>query len=274
MKRPVLVVGSLAMDLVAQAPRIPQPGETLWGTSFQMVPGGKGLRQAIAAARLGAKVEIIGRVGTDAFGDALLAALVEAGVGSQSVLRSPLPSGVSLVTLNPAGEASLVSVPGANASLSPAELEASPEAFPRGGILLVQLELPLPTLEAALALGCGRGTTVAVLSPSPVQPLPDSLLRQVDYLLPNEVELAVLSGTKDLEEGVARLLRRGVRGVVVSLGGRGLLLARGEQRLRLPLQRTASLDPLAAGDAFVGAFVAALAEGLSPEAACRQAHAA
>jgi ribokinase len=273
MKKSILVVGSLNMDLVAQAARHPQPGEALWGSAFHTTPGGKGANQAIAAARLGAKVELIGRVGTDAFGDALLAALDADGVAHPHLQRGPQPTGVSLVTLNPAGEATLVSVPGANAALSPADLEAAQDAFPQGGILLVQLELPLATVEAAVALACDRGM-LAVLNPSPPQALPDSLLRQVDTLLPNEGELAALSGSKDLEEGVTRLLRRGVRSLAVSLGGRGLLLGRGEQRLRLPAQRVTAVDGLAAGDAFVGAFVAALAEGLPPEQACRWANAA
>jgi ribokinase len=274
MKNSIVVVGTLNIDMVVQAPRHPQPGETLLGTAFNTYPGGKGDNQAVAAARLGARVELVGRVGLDGFGMALLEAAAASGVDTRFVQRDPqAPTGVALITLDSAGQNTIIVVPGANGQLSPADLRLAEEAFGRAGIVLLQLELPLALAEAAIDLA-GYHATQVILNPSPAGPLPDALLKRVDFLIPNEGELALLAGTKDVDEGVKRLLRRGVRNLVVTLGEKGVLLVHGDQRLRLAAHRVDVVDTVAAGDAFVGAFATALSEGLSPEQACRWGNAA
>ncbi len=274
MKDSIVVVGTLNMDLVVQAERHPQPGETLLGIAFNTYPGGKGANQAVAAARLGARVDLIGRVGQDGFGDALLAAAAADRVGCRFIQRdATAPTGVALITLDRAGENTIIVVPGANGQLSPADLSAAEDAFSQAGILLLQLELPQPVVEAAVELA-GYHAVQVILNPSPARPLADDLLRRVDTLVLNAGELAVLAGTPEVDEGVRRLLQRGVRSLVVTLGENGALLAQGERRLRLPAHPVEVVDTVAVGDAFVGAFATALSEGLPVEEACRWGNAA
>jgi len=274
MKKSIVVVGTLNMDLVVQAQRHPKPGETLLGTAFNTYPGGKGANQAVAAARLGAKVELVGRVGQDAFGEALLEAATNGGVDCRSVQRdAEAPSGVAVITLDSAGQNTIIVVPGANGRISREDLSAAEGAFERAGIVLLQLELPLAVAEAAIELA-GYHATQVILNASPAVPLADELLRRIDTLILNKGELAVVAGAKDIDEGVGRLLRRGVRTLVVTLGEKGVLMAHGDERLRLAAHRVKVVDTVAAGDAFVGAYATALSEGLSPDQACRWGNAA
>ena len=274
MKKSIVVVGTLNMDLVVQAQRHPKPGETLLGTAFNTYPGGKGANQAVAAARLGAKVELVGRVGQDAFGEALLEAARTGGVDCRYVQRdAETPSGVALITLDSAGQNTIIVVPGANGRLSQEDLSAAEGSFERAGILLLQLELPVAVAEAAVELA-GYHATQVILNASPAVPLADELLRRIDTLILNEGELAIVAGAKDIDEGVGRLLRRWVRTLVVTLGEKGVLMAHGDERLRLAAHRVKVVDTVAAGDAFVGAYATALSEGLSPDQACRWGNAA
>ena len=274
MKKSIVVVGTLNMDLVVQAQRHPKPGETLLGTAFNTYPGGKGANQAVAAARLGAKVELVGRVGQDAFGEALLEAATNGGVDCRSVQRdAEAPSGVAVITLDSAGQNTIIVVAGANGRISREDLSAAEGAFERAGIVLLQLELPLAVAEAAIELA-GYHATQVILNASPAVPLADELLRRIDTLILNKGELAVVAGAKDIDEGVGRLLRRGVRTLVVTLGEKGVLMAHGDERLRLAAHRVKVVDTVAAGDAFVGAYATALSEGLSPDQACRWGNAA
>lgn len=268
MTQTMVVVGSLNMDLVVRAPRHPSPGETLIGSQFQTFPGGKGANQAVAAARLGATVRLIGRVGKDAFGDALLQTVRQDGVDTSFIYRDPeAASGVALITLDEAGQNTIVVASGANMRVSPEDIAQAEAAFEGANLLLMQLECPLEAVEAAADLAQRHGIAVA-LNPAPARPLPASLLAKVDYLLPNQTELQLLAeGEVDTSAAAARLMKNGVRNLVVTLGEEGALLVTAEMQQKFEAYRVAVVDTVAAGDAFTAAFCVALMEGKSlPEA--------
>jgi len=257
----IVVVGSLNMDLVVRSPRHPQPGETLLGAEFRTFPGGKGANQAVAAARLGGQVKLIGRVGADAFGDALLETCTRDGVDTRHVERlEDAPTGVALITVDDAGQNTIVVVPGANGKLSPPDLLAAAPAFEGASVVVMQLEVPLLTVIYAADLARRHGARV-VLNPAPAQPLSATGLEQVDVLIPNQSEAALLTGCASAGDAARRLIALGVRSVVVTMGERGVLIAEGETATLLPAHQVSVLDTTAAGDAFVGAFAVALAEG-------------
>lgn len=258
----IVVVGSLNMDLVIRAPRHPRPGETLTGGPFLTIPGGKGANQAVAAARLGAQVTMIGKVGADGFGQALTDNLAAAGVNVTHITRAAEATGVALITVSAAGENTIVLAPGANGAVTPEDVRAR-EAVIRGAdALLLQLEVPLATVTAAAEIAASHKVPV-ILNPAPAQPLPAELLRRVTYLIPNEHEAALLAGRDGgdpvaLAEGVRAL---GPRSVVVTLGAAGSLVLDGAEAVRVPAFPVDVVDSTAAGDAFVAAFAVALSEG-------------
>lgn len=259
----IVVVGSLNMDLVVRAQRHPFPGETLLGGDFKTFPGGKGANQAVAAARVCAAqtVCMIGRVGMDAFGATLLECVAKDGVDTRFIQKdAQAASGVALITLDAKGQNTIVVAPGANARLTPEDIQAAEDAFSDGAVLLAQLETPLDTVAAAAKAARRHGMQV-VLNPSPATPLPESLLADVDVLIPNESELALLSGENDLSEGIQRLLTVGVKNLVVTLGSQGVLVAGSQGIARIPAHTVNVVDTVAAGDAFAGAFAVALSEG-------------
>lgn len=261
MSKSILVVGSLNMDLVVSVPRHPRPGETLLGGAFHTFPGGKGANQAVAAARLGAPVGMIGRLGADKFGDALLATLQNDGVDTRWVQQdAQAASGVALITVSADGQNTIVVAAGANGRLSTADVQAAEDAFADAVVVVLQLEIPLPAVEAAARLGRKHGAAV-VLNPAPAQPLSAELLALADYLVPNQSELELLSGEPDLERGIRVLLERSVRNLVVTLGERGARWVSAAGSVEVPAFAVRAVDTVAAGDAFVGAFAAALAEG-------------
>jgi len=268
MTQTLVVVGSLNMDLVVRAPRHPRPGETLIGSQFQTFPGGKGANQAVAAARLGAAVRLIGRVGQDAFGDALLQTVGQDGVDTSFISRDPqAASGVALITLDEAGQNTIVVASGANMRVSPEDIQQAAAAFEGADLLLMQLECPLEAVEAAAELAQRRGIPV-VLNPAPARPLPASLLAKIDYLLPNQTELQALAECEaNISSAAARLLNNGVRNLVVTLGEEGALLVTDNTEQKFDAYRVPVVDTVAAGDAFTAAFCVALMEGKSlPEA--------
>jgi ribokinase len=268
------VVGSLNMDLVVRAPRIPQPGETIIGSGFHTVPGGKGANQAVAAARLGAHVSLVGRVGQDAFGHPLLESLASDSVDQTFVIQDPhAPTGVALIVVDDSGQNSIVVASGANMRLSPADVEAAEGAIADTDVVLMQLESPLETVTRAAEIAHAHGVPV-ILNPAPARPLPPSLLSLVDVLIPNESETALLThmpvaDPAQAQAAAAALLELGVGTVILTLGERGALLARpgtathagGERSRTIPAFEVAPVDTTAAGDAFVGGFAVALAEG-------------
>lgn len=272
----VAVVGSLNMDFVIQAPRFPEPGETLTGHQFRNVPGGKGANQAIAASRLGADVSMVGRVGDDHFGRQLRRALADDGVDTKHVtVDRGAPTGVAAVIVERAGGNRIIVVPGANGALTPEDVQAAASTIARSDVLLLQLEVPLPAIVRAVEIA-HQGRTQVVLNPAPAQSLPQSLVPQVDYLIPNEVEAAMLSGGAGKEPlACAQALRQmGFRTVVVTLGEQGALLVDNTGVIQAEALPVAVIDTTAAGDAFVGAFAVAIAGGETVAEALRWANAA
>lgn len=265
----ITVVGSINMDLVVSTERLPSPGETILGTDFQRFGGGKGANQALAAARMGASVRLIGKVGTDEPGRALVGDLLRSGVEIGGIGRADGPTGTAIITVDRQGMNTIVVVPAANALLSPADVEAARDVIAGSDAVLMQLEVPMATVMAAAAIACAAGVAV-FLNPSPVQPLPDALLDGLAFLVVNETELAALTeGTGD----AARLLAKGVKQIVLTLGERGARLLTVEGAREVPPFRVPSVDSTAAGDAFLGALAATLPDrGL--EAALETASAA
>jgi len=280
----LVVVGSLNMDFVVTVERLPAPGETVLGRDFQMIPGGKGANQACAAGKLspgGVAVRMIGRVGSDVFADHLKASLSSAGVDVSSVhaARSQ-PTGVALIWVDRAGQNSIVVASGANSALAVADVEAMRRVFRGASHALFQLESPLDTVAAALALAREEGLTT-ILDPAPAQPLARGLLEQVDILTPNESEALVLLGrpaarvsVDDAPALAAALLRLGPRAVILKLGDQGCFYSDGRASYHQPAFPVEARDTTAAGDTFNAALAVALAEGQAIPAALRFANAA
>ncbi|WP_460524036.1 ribokinase [Flindersiella endophytica] len=271
-KAGVCVFGSANMDLVVYADRAPGMGETVAGKRFVTIAGGKGANQAIAAARAGGRVAMVGAVGHDPYGDDLLAVLSDAGVDVSGVARVSEATGTAHIVVDTSGDNSIIVVPGANGSLAsvPPALSA---ALDGAGALLMQLEIPLEAVTEAAELARAKGVRV-VLTPAPARELPGELLDCVDLLLPNEHEAKLLTGASSVEEAASALLER-VTDVVVTLGGRGSLwAARSGERVEVPSAKVEVRDTTAAGDTFAGALAVALGEGRPMPDALRWATAA
>ncbi|GAB4459225.1 MAG: ribokinase [Anaerolineales bacterium] len=256
----ILVVGSLNADLVVRAPRFPQPGETISGEDLQVLPGGKGANQAVAAARLGAKVSMLGRVGRDNFGDFLLDNLKTNNVNSSLVQRDDASTGTAIIVVDADGQNSIVLSPGANGKVSPADVEHA--SFSTLDLLLLQLEIPTPTVFRAAQLARQNGVRV-LLNPAPARPLPDELIALADFLIPNETELSLLtgmdvSGVSSAEAAARKLLERGAQNVIVTLGGKGALIVDKSTSRHVEAFKVDVVDTTAAGDAFIGGFAVAL----------------
>ena len=262
----VVVVGSFNMDLVVKAGRRPETGETLMGTEFGMFIGGKGSNQAIAAARLGSDVTMIGRLGTDLFGDTLMAAHAEEGIHTDYVIRdTEIGTGVASILIDTDGDNSIVLVPQANMRLSVEDIERASESIAAAAVLLLQLEVPIAASQRAAEIAKSNGATV-VLNPAPAQELPDDFLAQVDILTPNEVETESLSGVRvstatDAERAAKVLLDKGLSAVILTLGEQGALLLTPNLTQQAPSYLVEVVDTTAAGDAFCGALATALARG-------------
>ena len=270
----IVVVGSANTDLVVQTERAPRAGETVVGENFVIVPGGKGANQAVAAARLGGEVAFIARLGADEFGARNLETYKREEIDTSYITRDPqAPSGVALIVVERNGENRIIVVPGANGNLSPKDVKRAEGAFSGAAVLLVQLEVPLETVEAALELARERGLKT-ILNPAPARPLGGRILSKVDILTPNENELRVLTGNTDVVAAARGLLDSGPRYVVATLGERGALVVSRDGELAVPSFRMEPVDTTAAGDAFNGALAVALAEGMGMREAVRFACAA
>ena len=280
MKTGIVVVGSLNADLVARVARFPRPGETVPGTDLAIYPGGKGANQACAAARLGGSVVMVGRVGDDANGRLLCDSLDSAGVDTGAVVKdSSAPTGTALITIDEAGQNQIVVVPGANGVVSAADVESQRETIENAGFVLLQLELPLPAVEAAARLA-RRAGAVVILDPAPIRDAAWRLLPLADYVTPNERELdhlARLGGlaAPEVEGDLARrLLAAGAKSVVSKLGAGGARLVDTTGEISWPAVEVDAVDTTAAGDVWNGAFATALATGMEVDAAGRFANAA
>lgn len=258
----IAVLGSANMDLVVRQPRLPLPGETIFGTDFRTVPGGKGLNQAVAAARLGATVNFLGAVGADAYGTQLRELLAIEGIRSTELATTDAPTGTAHISVVDSGENSIVVVSGANATLTTLT-EQQREAIAASSFLVMQCELPASALVEGIGAARAAGA-FTVLTPAPVVPLPDGLLASVDLVVPNQIEAAELSGESDPVRA-AEVLSIGGTWAIVTLGGQGSVVAFNGEALGLaPARPVTAVDTTAAGDTFVGALVARLAVDYVP----------
>jgi ribokinase len=270
----IVVIGSVNTDMVVRGPRIPAPGETVTGGTFLRAQGGKGANQAVAACRAGGEVSFVARVGNDEFGEAAVSGLRHEGADVRHVSRdAEHATGIALIVVDAEGENAISVAPGANAFLSPEDVEAARSAIEGADVLLMQLETPLPAIERAASIAAAAGATV-VLNPAPARPLDASLLSQVDVLTPNQGESSFLTGEHEAKAAASKLRDRGVRTVVVTLGARGALAVSAAGVSAMTGYQVSTVDSTAAGDAFNGFLAVALAEGLELVPAVQRACAA
>jgi ribokinase len=275
MQAKVVIVGSLNMDLVTRAPRLPRAGETLAGQSFVTVPGGKGANQAVAAARLGASVAMIGCVGDDAYGEQLRSALLAEGIDCQAVTAIAGEStGVALIVVDDNSQNAIVIVAGGNGHVTSNVVDGFDALLSQAEVIICQLEVPMATVGHVLKRGRELGKTV-ILNPAPASgPLPAEWYAWIDYLIPNESEATALTGlpvdsVATADAAATALLGSGVGKVIVTLGEHGALFANKASSQHFPAPRVKPVDTTAAGDTFVGGFAAALADGKSESEAIR-----
>ncbi len=273
------VVGSTNIDLTFRAARLPKPGETLAGHGFQLGYGGKGANQAVMAARLGARVTMVGKIGRDVFGEGALRNYREQGVDTAHVLvDAERPTGVASIVVDDAARNCIIVVPGANLGLTPQDVHAAAAAIEGAALLLCQLEVPIETVAEALRIARAAGVTT-ILNPAPAVPLSNEMLSLADLCVPNEGEIELLTGGQTaatVQEAAAaawELLRRGPRTVIVTLGERGALVADATSAEHVPAPRVTAVDSSGAGDAFIGALGVFLAEGVPLRDAVRRANA-
>lgn len=279
MAQKIVVVGSSNTDMIIKLGRIPRPGETLLGGEFTMAAGGKGANQAVAAARAGGAVTFVARVGQDMFGDQAVRGFLQDRINVDYIFRDKVAaSGVALIFVAQDGENSIAVASGANSKLSPKDLTKAKGAIASAAILLLQLETPLETVQAAANMASAKSVRV-ILNPAPAQPLPDELLRQLAVLTPNETEAELLTGIKvDSDAAAARaaesLRAKGVHTVIITLGARGAWVADETSSRLIPGYKVTPVDSTAAGDVFNGALAIALAENRSLNEAVAFANAA
>lgn len=265
-RHPILVIGSSNTDMIIRADRIPKGGETILGGEFFSVPGGKGANQAVAAARAGGPVTFIARIGQDLLGEKAVAGFVAEGINVKQIIRDRKnPSGVALIFVGKSGENSIAVASGANARMTPADVRQAKGAFRGARILVLQLETPLETAEAAVAQAVALGIRV-ILNPAPAQPLPARLLKSIYLLTPNETEAELLTGIKIDSEATAakaarKLILRGVRNVIITMGAKGAFVGGEDVWQSIPGHKVKAVDATGAGDVFNGTLAVALAEG-------------
>jgi len=279
MKKPrIVVVGSSNTDMVVKGERLPRPGETVTGGKFLIAAGGKGANQAVAAARLGAEVAFVAKVGSDMFGEEAIAGYRKEGIDTEFVFRDPEnPTGVALILVDQKGENLISVASGANHALSPEDVQKAAERIRAADVVVLQLEIPMETVAFAARFAAEAGVAVILdPAPAPAGPLAPELLQQVTFLKPNETEAERLTGIPVRDEASAlqaaeRLLACGARNAIVTLGPKGAVWADGQRSGFVPVIQVEALDSTAAGDAFSGALACAVARGLGLDESVRYA---
>jgi len=272
----ILVIGSSNTDMVVKTKRFPQPGETIIGGEFFLFPGGKGANQAVAAARMGAEVALIAKVGQDIFGQQAIEGFAHEGINVAYVLSdAKLASGVALITVDASGENEIVVAPGANAALFPADLDRDDLAFETADLILMQLETPLETVSHAAKKAQGL-LKKFILNPAPAQALPVELYPLLYLITPNETEASLLTGIPIEDDDALplvaeALLEKGAKNVIITLGAKGAYFQNANQKFLIPAPQVQAVDTTAAGDVFNGALAVALAEGLDWRSAIEMA---
>ena len=266
--KPVIVFGSINMDLVTRTPRLPRAGETLQGYEFFTAAGGKGANQAVAAARLGISTQMVGRVGNDDFGHQLRDGLQAAGVHTDQVLLDDnASSGVAVIAVDDAGENNIIIIAGTNGRVNQDDVERLTDLLPSAAALLLQLEVPIPAVLIA-AQAAQKASVPVILDPAPArEDIPAELYSLVDIITPNEVEATQLvgfpvDGQETASKAAAKLQQRGIVTVIIKLGAQGVFCATASETFFVPAFSVQAVDTVAAGDAFNGGLAAALAEGL------------
>ena len=268
----IIVVGSLNADLVVRAPHFPKPGETISGEDLQIIPGGKGANQAVAAARQSASVTMVGRVGNDSFGPDLINNLKQNHVDTSHVqVDSQSSTGTAIIVVDMNGQNSIVLSPGGNGKVGSEDVTAAP--FSDHKLLLLQLEIPIEAVLSATRRAKESGLRV-LLNPAPARSLPDELISLPDFIVPNEGELSLLTGqavhdVSSAETAAKSLLERGAQNVIVTLGANGALIVNQEMTKHIPPFKVDVVDTTAAGDAFIGGFASTLLQNNSLEEAVR-----
>lgn len=264
----ILVVGSSNTDMVIKAGKFPVPGETILGGEFFMFPGGKGANQAVAAARLGGKVTLLAKVGSDIFGKQALQQFINEGIDTTfTITDQKNPSGIALITVDGKGENTIVVAQGANGALDPSDLRQAEKEITRYDILLIQLEIPLETVKHAASVASKNGKKV-ILNPAPAASLPMEIFKDLYLITPNESETETLTGIEiknkdDAKLAAIKLKEKGVAHVVITLGGEGAYLFSEGEGIQIPAPKVKAIDTTAAGDVFNGALAVAISEGAS-----------
>lgn len=261
----ILVIGSINMDLVITVPRFPIEGETLTGKSFFTSPGGKGANQAVAAARLGAKVSMIGCIGDDQFGKQLVQNFRREKVNIGQIKFTPHhPTGTAIITINDHAQNQIIVIPGANSLVTEKNILSVWQALKiKPQAVLLQLEIPLSSVITAAELA-KKDNSLVILNPAPAQQLPVKLLKLVDYLIPNEHEARLITGKKSIKEAAVFLHNQGVKNIIITLGDKGAYLFNDKQSVIIPPYNVKAVDPTACGDAFIAAFSVSFLQGKSP----------
>ena len=262
-KAKVVVIGSSNTDMTIKGDRLPKPGETVLGGEFRMGPGGKGANQAVAAQRLGADVSFICKVGRDIFGDNAISGYQKEGIDCSRILRSDKASGTALILVDGNAENCIAVAPGANADLTPEDVDSVADVIRSADYLILQLEIPVESVLRAAKIAHEAGVYV-ILNPAPACHLPEELFGYISLITPNQTESALLSGVEDnLDAAVERLMQLGVKDVVVTLGSKGSLVISEGAKTLVPSLKVNAVDTTAAGDTFCGALCVALSEGCS-----------
>lgn len=268
----IAVIGSMNMDLVVRAMRAPEPGETLAGSDLQVIPGGKGANQAIAASRTGVETIMVGCVGADTFGSTLINSIIQANIDTRGVrVIEGISTGTAIIIVEDSGENRIIIIPGANSQVSPHFVLDQWDAISKSDVILLQHEIPLTTVRTIIIKAHSEGIRI-VLNPAPIYPIPVDILSMVDILVVNETEATELTSldvtTNETAFKAADLLfHQGVKTVIITMGRSGAVLVDGQNQLYQPAIPVEAVDTTAAGDTFVGSFTACIVQGKTPKEA-------